>query len=93
MTVRPRNIGRLCPAAEAFFATLAELGLAAPPAGPGPPGALKRPSCCHSKLVLGGGFVWARRALNSRERRFAAPRATTRLVFFLYYYKRVLVPV
>ena len=36
-------------------------------------GRLSALSVSHSKSVLYGGFVWARRALNSQKRRFLAP--------------------
>jgi hypothetical protein len=40
--------------------------------GPGLPGAVKHLSVFHNKLGLYGGFVWARRVLNSLKRRFLA---------------------
>jgi hypothetical protein len=48
----------------------------------------------HSKAVLCGGFVRARRALNSPKRRFSGP--SCRRLFgplFTYYCKRLLAPV
>jgi hypothetical protein len=44
---------------------------------PGPPGALKHLSVHHSKSVLYGAFVWARRALNRPNRRFPARAVRT----------------
>ena len=40
--------------------------------GPGPPGCLSALSVFLYKSVFYGAFVWARRALNSRKRRFPA---------------------
>jgi hypothetical protein len=42
------------------------------------PGRLSHLSVSHSKPVLHGGFVWARRALNSQNRRFPARAARRR---------------
>ena len=60
------------------------------PCGPRPPGAVTRPSrslaflsVSHSKSVLCGGFVWARRALNRQNWRLSAPRAAACLVHSL----------
>jgi hypothetical protein len=39
---------------------------------PGPPGRLSALSVSHSKSVLCGPFVWARRALNGQKRWFSA---------------------
>ena len=47
------------------------------------PGRRKRLSALsvfHSKLILYGAFVWARRALSSQKWWFSAPRAAARLV-------------
>ena len=43
---------------------------------PGRPGRLSALSVFHSKSVLYGAFVWARRALNRQKRRFSARAAT-----------------
>ena len=42
------------------------------PSGPRSRGALSDLSVIHSKYVLYGAFVWARRVLNGRKRRFPA---------------------
>ena len=47
--------------------------------GPGPPGRLSALTVFHSKSVLYGAFVWARRALNSPKRRFLARKVRVEL--------------
>ena len=47
------------------------------------PGRLSGLSVSHSKSVLYGAFVWARRALSSQKRRFPAPRAAACLIHYL----------
>ena len=47
------------------------------------PGRLRALSVFHSKSILYGAFVWARRALKHQKRRFPAPRAAACLVHYL----------
>ena len=55
------------PSTEGWWAAMGGAPLVATPEehGPGPPGRLSALSVFHSKSVLYGAFVWARRALNS----------------------------